>query len=149
MLRRLLFYYLTSLFFLGSTETNAQNDQTDHWETLIYPHHSWQYLPATSEPPSNWNELNFDDSQWETGPGGIGYADGDDITQIQPAISVYMLMKFNLVDTSNITDMLFYIDFDDAFIGYINGTEIARSIITLLNPAYDTDAHSPREEIMY
>ena len=137
MLRRLLFYYLTSLFFLGLTETRAQNDQTDHWETLIYPYQHWQYFPAASEPPSDWKELNFDDSQWETGPGGIGYADGDDSTQIQPAISLYMRMKFNLVDTSKITDMLLYIDFDDAFIGYINGTEIARSNINGLNPAYE------------
>jgi hypothetical protein len=149
MLQRLLFYYLTSLFFLGLTETRAQIDQTDHWETLIYPYQTWQYLPAVSEPPSNWNELNFDDSQWETGPGGIGYADGDDSTQIQPAISIYMRMKFNLVDTSNITDMLFYIDFDDAFIAYINGTEIARHNITGINPAYNTEANSPREATMY
>ena len=149
MLRRLLFYYLTSLFFLGLTETKAQINQTDHWETLIYPNQLWTYLPATSEPPADWKELYFDDSQWETGPGGIGYADGDDSTQIEPAISVYMRMKFNLVDTSNITDMLFYIDFDDAFIGYINGTEIARSNITGVNPAYDTEANSPREATMY
>lgn len=149
MLRRILFYFLTSLFFLGLTESKAQNDQTDHWETLIYPYQSWHYLPATAEPPSDWNELNFDDSQWETGPGGIGYADGDDATQIQPVISVYMRMKFTLVDTSNITDMLFYIDFDDAFIGYINGTEIARSNINGINPEYDTEANSPREATMY
>jgi hypothetical protein len=58
-------------------------------------------------------------------------------------------MKFNVVDTSNITDMLFYIDFDDAFIGYINGTEIARSNITGTNPPYDTEASSPREATMY
>jgi hypothetical protein len=149
MLRRSLFYFLTSLLFFGLTETRAQNDQTDHWETLIYPNQLWQYQPATSEPPSDWKELIFDDSHWETGPGGIGYSDGDDSTQIEPAISVYMRMKFNLVDTSNITDMLFYMDFDDGFIGYINGTEIARSNINGLNPAYDTEANSPREATMY
>jgi hypothetical protein len=106
-------------------------------------------LPAISEPSSSWNDLSFDDSQWETGPGGIGYADGDDLTEIQPAISVYMRMKFNLVDTSNITDMLFYIDFDDAFVAYINGTEIARSNISGINPGYNTEANSPREATMY
>jgi hypothetical protein len=44
---------------------------------------------------------------------------------------------------------LFYIDFDDAFIAYINGTEIARHNITGINPAYNTEANSPREATMY
>jgi len=149
MLSRLFFCYLTSLFFLVLSETTAQVDQTDHWETLIYPYQEWYYMPATFEPPSNWNEITFDDSQWATGPGGIGYADEDDSTQIQPAISVYLRMKFDLVDTSNITDMLFYIDFDDAFVGYINGTEIARSNIAGSKPAFNTEASSPREATMY
>ena len=149
MLSRLFFCYLTGFFSLGLSISSAQIDQTDHWETLIYPHQVWHYSPATSEPPSDWKEITFDDSQWATGPGGIGYADEDDSTQIQPAISVYLRMKFDLVDTSNITDMLFYIDFDDAFVGYINGFEIARSNITGTNPAFDTEANSPREATMY
>jgi len=149
MLRKLFFCFITGLFFLRWFETEAQIDQTDHWESLIYPYQEWHYMPATSEPPSNWNDLTFDDSQWLTGPGGIGYADDDDSTEIQPTISLYMRMKFDLVDTSNITDMLFYIDFDDAFVAYINGTEIARSNIAGTTPAFNMEANSPREATMY
>ena len=146
---KLFFCFITGLFFLGWFETEAQVDETDHWEGLIYPHQLWHYIPGTAEPPSNWNDLTFDDSQWSTGPGGIGYADDDDSTEIQPTVSLYMRMKFDLVDTSNITDMLFYIDFDDAFVAYINGTEIARSNIAGTTPAFNMEANSPREATMY
>jgi len=148
-LRKLFFYFLASLFFLRWSVTEAQIDQTDHWESLIYPYQVWHYILGTSEPPSNWNDLLFDDSQWDTGPGGIGYSDDDDSTLIQETISLYMRMKFDLVDTSNITDMMLFIDYDDAFIAYINGTEIARANITGAKPAFDTEAITPREATMY
>ena len=61
----------------------------DHWETAVYANDNWTYLVPESELPSHWNTLDFDESAWETGPGGFGYGDGDDGTEIEPPHSVY------------------------------------------------------------
>ena len=56
----------------------------DHWEVPVYANNPWKYFVGTSNPPSNWRDISFNDASWLTGPGGIGYADGDDSTQILP-----------------------------------------------------------------
>ena len=33
-----------------------------HWETAIYTEDTWYYFVGTSAPPTNWNELDFDES---------------------------------------------------------------------------------------
>jgi len=43
---------------------------------------TWQYLPGWSEPPSNWQMIDFDDSTWFSGPTSIGYGDGDYATDL-------------------------------------------------------------------
>ena len=59
-----------------------------HWETAIFAEDYWEYFVPSSEVPSNWNEIGFDDSEWSIGPGGFGYGDGDDGTIIDNTISV-------------------------------------------------------------
>jgi hypothetical protein len=88
---------------------------------------TWSYLPGNSEPPLNWIEPGFNDSSWQSGSGGIGYGDGDDATVISPVTSVYVRIKFNLTDTSAISMALLHVDFDDGFVAYLNGNEIARA----------------------
>jgi hypothetical protein len=43
----------------------------------------------------------------------------------------------------------FDIDFDDGFVAYINGVEIARSNIVGDRPSFDTTTISDREATMY
>jgi len=116
---------------------------------LIHPGVLWQYYPATTELPKDWKELSFDDTSWLTGKGGIGYADGDDSTIVDPVISLFLRVEFNLADTGNISAVYFYMDYDDAFVAYINGNEIARANISGTVPAYDTEANTAREATMY
>jgi hypothetical protein len=127
----------------------SQLEQVDHWESIIYPDQIWHYFPGTTEPPFNWKDNTFDAGSWATGPGGIGYGDEDDSTIIDPVISVYLRMKFNIVDTGNVAAMVFHMDYDDAFVAYINGIEIARSNISGSNPAYNLVAAGYHEATMY
>jgi hypothetical protein len=148
-LKKLFFFILTSVLLLGSSVVWSQIGETDHWETIIDPHQIWHYFPASAEPPFNWKENDFDDSLWASGPGGIGYADGDDSTLIDPVISLYIRNRFDVLDTSNITALMFYMDFDDGFVAYINGVEIARANIFGSNPSFNTEATTYREATMY
>ncbi|MFM9984514.1 MAG: CotH kinase family protein [Flavobacteriales bacterium] len=100
---------------------------TDHFETPVFPWSVWDYIVPSSEPPSNWNTPEFVASGWNEGPGGFGYADGDDGTDLGSGIvSVYARCTFQLSDASSFIGSILAMDYDDGFIAYLNGTEIAR-----------------------
>lgn len=122
----------------------------DHWETAIYNTGTWKYFVGTAEPPSNWNTPGFSDASWQSGPGGIGYGDGDDNTYIPLTISLYMRQPFTVDDTGAIESAKLDMDYDDGFVAYLNGVEIARSPnITGTPPAYDQTTTYDHEAPMY
>ena len=99
----------------------------DHWETAVYADDEWAYLIPESELPSDWNTIGFDDSDWSTGPGGFGYGDEDDGTEIDSALSVYLRRIFAVTDAADLFSAILHADYDDGFVAYLNGTEIGRS----------------------
>ncbi len=103
---------------------NAQD--THHWETIIEPGLVCRYLTPDSEMDSLWTIPSFDDNLWLQGPGGIGYGDDDDNTTTGPIISVYCRYDFTVWDLDDITELILDMDFDDGFVAYLNGTELAR-----------------------
>ena len=94
--------------------------QTNHWETAVYEDNTWSYLVPTAEPDTNWRAVSFNAGLWLTGPGGIGYGDGDDNTVLATCTSLYMRTSFNISDTSKISSAILNADFDDGFIAYLN-----------------------------
>ena len=129
----------------GNTYAN-----TDHWETAMVNEAVRKYFIGISEPPSDWNTIGFNDASWSSGAGGIGFGDGDDNTTIGSARSVYMRCAFTIDDVSIIEDAKLHMDYDDAFVAYLNGVEIARSgNIIGTPPAYNTLANSDHEAGMY
>lgn len=102
--------------------------QVDHWESLVIASDDWQYLvPNGQGPETGWQNLNFLAAGWETGPGGFGYGDGDDNTQIPNTPSVYLRHMFQVEDLADIEELALQIDYDDAFVAYLNGSEIVRA----------------------
>ncbi|MGK0363169.1 MAG: hypothetical protein ACI85O_000213, partial [Saprospiraceae bacterium] len=134
------------IFCLFSTVALSQ---IDHWETAVYADEDWRYFLGTSEPPSNWTSINFSDSNWLVGEGGIGYSDGDDNTIISSVISLYQRHTFSVIDKSKIDKIAFHADYDDGFVAYLNGIEIARSNLTGSPPSFNTEAPDLREALMY
>lgn len=119
--------------------------QSNHWETLIKANEQWRYFLGTASPPavepaSTWRTLPFDDSGWLQGPGGFGYGDNDDATTIPAVMSVFMRKKFTIVDKTKIEAGVLSVDYDDGFVAYLNGTEIARANITGAFPPYTQSA---------
>jgi hypothetical protein len=113
--------YLT-VFFSGKN----RRDYFDHWEVPVYPQQPWRYFPGIFQPAANWAAPGFNDASWLLAQGPIGYGDGDDATTISPTISLYQRASFTCADTGNIVMAAFLVDFDDAFVAYLNGKEIAR-----------------------
>ena len=120
----------------------------DHYETTIREGDTWKYRLGDSEPPASWKELDFDDSGWLSGPTGIGYGDEDDATIIDQTLSLYIRRKFHIENTSDIISGILNIDYDDAYVAYLNGIEIARERVGIEGtpPPYDAtgDSHEAR-----
>ena len=138
-----------SIFLLAFfTLTETLLAQVNHYEMLVNAEDNWQYITPTSEPAAAWNTLSFDDSAWSTGKGGIGYGDNDDNTVIDKVTSVYMRREFTIKDVADINKAYLCIDYDDAFVAYLNGVKIASSGVTGDTPAFDASGIN-HEAVMY
>lgn len=122
-----------------------------HWESMVTESVTWKYLVGNNAPPATWYQSGYNAAAWSSGQGGIGYADNDDKTILTPPVnSLYMRYQVSLPDVSIIKDLLLDIDYDDAFILYINGVECARSSnVTGTFPAYNATLTTDREARMY
>ena len=118
--------------------------------TLINQGDEFKYLIPNSEPNFNWKELSFNDSSWSSGFSGFGYGDDDDATIIQNNTeSIYLRKKFTINDITSISSLILDLDYDDAFVAYINGIEVARANINGLPPAYNSGTITDHEAEMY
>ncbi|MCB0731548.1 MAG: CotH kinase family protein, partial [Ignavibacteriae bacterium] len=98
-----------------------------YWNTVIKWVDVWKYRRRlAAPPPDDWKKLDFDDSGWEMGSTSIGYGDDDDSTVISPCNTLYLRKKFAIDDINSLNSILLHIDYDDAFIAYLNGVEVAR-----------------------
>jgi hypothetical protein len=89
---------------------------------------NYKYFIGNAEPDANWRKTDFDDTTWTPGYCGIGYGDigGYDSTFIDTATSIYLRIKFYVTDKAAIIKLNYLVDFDDAFVAYLNDTEIVR-----------------------
>lgn len=121
------------------------------WHTTIKWGDKWKYHVPHQELPADWNTTAFDDTNWLQGPSGFGYADDDDNTVLEGAVSVFIRTTFHIDQLSEMEAILLHMDYDDGFVAYINGVEIARAnFISAGPPAFDAFAEeSDREAVMY
>ncbi len=116
---------MLKIIFIFITLTNLHGQH--HWETAIFAEDDWRYIVPSFAVETGWNTIEFDVSIWDVGPGGFGYADGDDGTIIDPAISVYFRRNFSVSDLTKLSSAVLSADYDDGFVAYLNGHEIGRS----------------------
>jgi Protein of unknown function (DUF1800) len=121
---------------------------------------SWKYFKGMAEPAPGpggepttaWADVGFDDSGWLDGATGIGYGDGDDATVLNDMrgsyLSVYLRHTFTMNDSSDFANLILEVAYDDGFVAYLNGTEVARSASmedTGAPPAHDQDTDDNHE----
>ncbi len=121
-----------------------------HWETMVKSDDQWTYLIGDSPAPSGWYTAGFDDNAWSSARGSFGYGDGDDTTLLSITHSLYIRHRFTLADRSIIDSLILDIDYDDAFVAYLNGAVIGRSFNVLEDyPAYDYTPTIDQEARIY
>ena len=141
----------TTLFSLLLFFALNLNAQSDHWETVVNDNSNWSYSIPTATTQASWISPSYDASLWSVGPGGFGFGDSDDNTPLPTStISVYQRITFNVVDLSLITKAIFNMDYDDGFVAYLNGVEIARNgIAGTGQPNYNQLASISHEAVLY
>jgi hypothetical protein len=122
-----------------------------HWESIILETDTFKYFSTKTTNPTNWQMPDYNDASWSSGIGGFGFGDNDDKTVIPACNSVYLRRKVNIKDLSVIDKMVLDIDYDDAFILFINGVEAARSsnLPGTGLPAYNATLTTDHEARMY
>ncbi len=115
--------------------------------TFIGDGSSWQFFRGTTAPPSSWRDISFVDDAWESGAAGIGYGDGDDATVLDDMLNGYLTVfarqRFQVTDAAQVVSLALLVDYDDGFIAYLNGVEVARSNVAAAG--FDAPASGSRE----
>lgn len=120
------------------------------YRTLIRQGDNWKYLVPSSNIGDSWKGTGFNDSGWSNGPSGFGYGDNDDATVLSNIMSIYIRKEFTISNIDDITELILSIDYDDGFVAYINGQEIARrNLGTAGSIVSYNQAATGREAVMF
>lgn len=106
--------------------------------SLISTSSNWKHFAGLAEPSAfpglGWTLPSFNDKDWNQSTAGFGYGN-DDLRFVETILegmrgehsSLYLRHDFVVEDKDGVTSLNLHIDYDDAFVAYINGTEVARS----------------------
>ncbi|MFM1945021.1 MAG: hypothetical protein RI897_4003 [Verrucomicrobiota bacterium] len=109
----------------------------------------WKYAKGDVAPPVGWAGVGFDDAGWLEGPSGFGYGDNDDATVLedmrqtdtQPGYySVFIRKRFSVPSGVGIEQLVLRVVYDDGFVAYLNGVEVARENLEGVPPLYSAGA---------
>lgn len=103
-------------------------------ERIISEGDTWRFRNGWSYvyPGTNWTTLAYDDNTngWFSLTSGFGYGDGDDGTVLNDmqntGTTFYTRKKFVLDSPAALNYLTLGVDYDDGFVAWINGVEVAR-----------------------
>jgi hypothetical protein len=104
-------------------------------QVLVEPGTVTRYITNATDPGvgSTWIQPAFDDSTWDSDPFGLGYETGSGAENLYQtmtpvdAISIYTRTDFTVTDPAQVFNVLLGFDYDDGYVAWINGVEVARS----------------------
>jgi hypothetical protein len=140
-----------SVLICGRGQAMTVNVSSNSRE-LVSPSGAWRFFRGTespSTPADAWRQTDFDDSSWETGAAGFGFGDWDDATLLDDMqgryLSVYIRRDFSITSIDGVAVVELTIDYDDGFIAYLNGKEVARRGMPAGEAVYTTPASISHE----
>lgn len=89
----------------------------------------WKYYDSDADPGA-FTTTGYDDSSWSSGPGELGFGDGDEATVITKSTTnaSYAFRKtVDITSGSQYDEYNLNVKFDDGVVVYVNGVEQARS----------------------
>ena len=135
---------LISFFVLLALHVNAEEI---YWRQVISSTDTWTYTVPQEQPESFWTSITFEDASWQSGKGGIGYGNSDCVTILPDGtLSVLVRKEFVISNPSQLLSAQLNIIYDDGFVAYLNGVEIARANLNGNPPAWNQESASYHEE---
>jgi hypothetical protein len=120
---------ISCLVFFSSVGTSLGAETS-----LISRDDTWRYFKGTAAVQSDWKTVSDSGlgAGWLSGPGGFGFGDGDDITVLSDMRSNYTTVFIRKeiqvpVSIDPALHLSMTVDWDDAYIVYLDGIELARS----------------------
>ena len=120
-----------------------------HWECPADDQDMWRYLAPSQALSEDWRTLEFDEAGWPEGQGSLGYGDGDDAVQVNANV-VFMRRSFQVANVDELIHGLLAVDYDDGYVAFINGREVARSAsMADASVAHNTLSSGLHEAVLY
>jgi hypothetical protein len=146
---RIMLITLLGLLFIHGNVCSMTIQLGSEGSEFIAKGNTWTFFrgsEAPCAPPDAWKETSFDDSHWEVGISGFGYGDDDDATILADMqgnyTTVYIRKEFSVSSLTGDDVVELVIDYDDGFIAYLNGQEVARRYMPDGPATYETMASS-------
>lgn len=102
-------------------------------DTLVASNSVWKYFDTGADLGAGWIAPTFDDSTWASGPGQLGYGDGDEATLVSfgpdpnnKFITTYFRQSFTVANPGQYAVVSMRVQRDDGVIVYLNGQEVFR-----------------------
>ncbi len=104
-------------------------------ETLVASGAACRYrVPTSGVDGTDWTARAFNDASWSLGNSGLGYDTGDlsyvplfGATVPPGTVSFYARFAFAVQNATNYSSLTLRVKYDDGFIAYLNGAEVARA----------------------
>jgi hypothetical protein len=103
---------------------------------LVAAGEDWRFLKGLNAPESGWQTLPDASlsASWLTGPGGFGYGDGDDATELIDMLdsytTVYIRREFTVTEVFDPElHAILSVRYDDGFVAYLDGVEVGRQFV--------------------
>ncbi len=131
--------------------------------TLVAEDAAKRVLVPQSDIGAGWRNQPFKDSGWISGTGGVGYERSSGFTpyfginvnsqMYGVNTSCYIRVPFTLTaaDLQNLSDLTLKVRYDDGFIAYLNGVEVARDMFAG-TPQWNSaanDSHPDDEAVVF
>ena len=118
-------------------------------ELLIGRGDTARYLALAEPLRQEWYAPDFDDSAWASGPTAIGFGDDGLATAVEAGTPVVLLrQRFAVADPAAVRELLLHVDYDDGFVAYLNGREVARANLPDGRPGFNTRARVATEAVL-
>lgn len=116
-------------------------------DTLVASNSVWKYFDTGADLGNGWIATSFDDSAWASGPGQLGYGDGDEATTnsfgpdaANKFITTYYRQSLTVVNAGQYAVVSMRVQRDDGVIVYLNGQEVFRDNLPAVDVNYLTTA---------
>ncbi|MBN1672635.1 MAG: lamin tail domain-containing protein [Kiritimatiellae bacterium] len=120
------------------------------------------HVPMDDSLGTSWLEPSFSDAGWQSGTTGVGYEQGtgyegligSDVGSAMYGIcgSVYVRVRFTVQDPYELEVLTLKLKYDDGFVVWLNGEEVARANAAGTPPAWNalaTAGHSDEEAVVF